>query len=515
MYNQSIHCIKIMSGIVFTTLIFICIFNVMVDPYDIFGTSEKRRPQDLIDLSYLTKAVGIIHHKPDTILIGSSIVDAGFALPGSMTVFDDDKFDEKKRRLTFRIGQNIQIYNSGIRGAGLYDIYDFIQHAYANNPKLKRIILGLEWNLFTSARKADVKVPTTPALGKKSVPISLYVNNILSWHATCDSFRTLYVIGKNKLHSVNIGPNHTEIDVVQELKNKFDGLKNKYYVFLNQKFHRFSVKAIRFNDYEAKIIQGQDEHQAAAVLFSMWAISAQKASLEANNPVANFNPDAFECLKRIVAFAKEKNIELDVYVSPQHGAYWETIKRFGLSEYVDKWLKELAQITSYWDFSSKIDFSQTVDNYFNTDALHFNSNAGEIILPSILQKKECPDIRFVNANNVDSSIRERHFALSSWVRNNGYLQDIFAHENFIKGEKFNGDLERVTFYQYRPGYQGYHIFKFMDKFIALPYSHSPYDFRKLFTEKYPGSITGNSIAEIVTVINQRKSNPILMAKTKL
>lgn len=482
-----------MCAFFITILSSLGIFNYFIDPYDLFGLPEKRRPIDLVDLSHITKAVQLIHNKRETMIIGSSIVDAGFKLPGSMTVYHQDDFAQKMADLQARLPANTHVYNAGIRGGGMSDIYHYIQHAIKNNPELKHIIIGLEWNLFGNMRRASKLVPETEPLGKTQVPFHFYANNLFSFGVTYDAARTFSGLMQNRLHDLHMWAKQHGVDITKPINYMNSEYQRLHYKAQNQ----LSPQNIPYNVIPNPVVQGKSLHDMPSLMFTIWQISAVKDLLKRNGDLALVDDQAWQDLRRIVALAKENNIQLDVYVSPQHACFWETMKRFGMEDYNYLWLKKLAEITPFWDFSERIDFSPEVDNYFDTDALHFNSNAGEIILPAIMSHKG-QGLRFVTTENIDELIHNRKLAQEKWLNGNPYLKDIYDHKTFMQAESVRGDLEKISMTRLMPVINGYQIIKFMDKYMALPQSDKPYDFRLLFLDQYPGTLHGNSVKELET-----------------
>jgi hypothetical protein len=484
-------CIKTMGAVFISALLAIGLFNYVMNPYDIFDLPEKRRPMDLVDRSHITKAVKLIHNRADTLLIGSSIVDAGFRLQGSMTVYYDDSFKQKSESLRSLLPANTEVYDAGLRGGGLGDIYHYIQQAINNNPNLKHIIIGVEWNLFSCMRKAGDLLPATEPLGKTYVPFHFYANNLFSYGATYDSGRTFSGHFINWLHHKHMHAKNNGHDITRV----FSYLNMQ---FQNWRYHledQFTAQTIPYNVIPNPVLQGQSMHDMPTLMFSIWSVSAIKDVFVRGGEKALLNDESWDYMRRIIALAKEKNIKVDVYVSPQHANYWQTMKSYGMESYNYLWLKKLAEITPFWDFSERIDFSSNVDNYFDTDALHFNPDAGEIILPTILNGGG-QGVRYVTASNVDQAIAARRLNQVKWLNGNSYLREIYNHPTFLETQNFRGNYEKIGMIRYMPAVKGYQIIRFMDKFMALPQSDKPYDFRLLMLDKYPGTIHGSSLEEL-------------------
>jgi len=476
-------CLVIVTIINFIGLISVSVFNILMDPYLLFRLIDSEKPVHLASKAYLTKAVGIIHEKPNTILLGSSIVDNGFYLPGSGKIFYDTYFNEKKLPLQSIIKPYLPIYNAGISGGGIYEVFSYLQHAYNNNPNLKHVIIGLEWTMFTTINDHNPHVPQIPVLGKTYVPIPFYIEHFLSRTVTYDSYLTLA---------------HNSVDVAQ-LENT---IKTKF-IFLAaaqaEQMVKISPKAV--TQGQDHIVQARDFSETSILYFSLWFGAGLRERLKSNGPKSLVNPDALDILQKIINFSKEKNIKLDIYVSPQSGLFWRAAKRFGVYPYFEQWLRELVKITPYWDFSGSIDFSKNIEKFFDSDALHFNQSAGEVILPAILKGIQNPNrgITYVTVKNVESFINKRHKELENHINNDEYFQEIFSRLN---PSDMSGNLDTIFPIPYEPTYKNYRIFKFMKKFIALLANQAPYDFRRVLSGHYDNMLIGESLDEVMAKIDQ-------------
>lgn len=473
--------------IFFLILLFsILLFNIVMDPYQLFGRN-KLRPGYLTSASYIPKAVGIIHEKPNTIIIGTSIVDNAFRLPGSIAGDYDSGFNEKETRLESLIHPYLPIYNAGIRGGGLYETYTYILHAYKNNPQLKHIIIGVEWGVFTTARPPTPAFPTTPALNKTYVPYLLYIDKYLSWDSTYDSYQVFLLAHPHFL--INI-PKITQAS---------SNLLNKAYLDFQQT--KFSPQDI--NPSGDQLVHAHSAAQTAELYFSLWDLADRRQRLKNNGIVALVNPDALDYMQRIVKFTQEKHIKLDVYVSPAPAVYWATAKNEGVLPCVDKWLRKLVAITPYWDFSGKVDYSAHVSDYYPNDALHFNELVGEIILPTILHGKANPaqGINYVTPTNINAVIRYRHAKLTAWLNHNKYLRDIYASNNYAFFRNNVGDWKNVLPVPYEPEYKNYKMFRFLGQVWALPANQAPYDLRRLMIGDYKNALLGDSPMQLVAKID--------------
>src|SRR5438105_10995852 len=135
--------------------------NAVVDPYNMtLWVTREGLNAYLPALPYqsrLAKAVGIIRNRPDTIILGSSVADGGFRIPGS-TPYDAQRL--LRAQTDPQQAPSPLVYNAGIRGGGTYEAVSYLKHSYLNNPRLRRVIVDLEWSSFT-----DIREGISPELG--------------------------------------------------------------------------------------------------------------------------------------------------------------------------------------------------------------------------------------------------------------------------------------------------------------------------------------------------------------
>jgi len=255
-----------------------------------------------------------------------------------------------------------------------------------------------------------------------------------------------------------------------------------------------------------QLVFGKDPIETRAFLTSLYYISNLYSDFKKHGDEILLNPEAFDYLQRIINFTKEKHLKIDVYITPQHGTHWATAERFGLGEYVDRWLTEVAKITPYWDFSGRVDFSRNVNKYFAGDDRHITYEAGEIVLISILKNKIEPEngIRYVTNQTVNQLIQYRHQAEAKWLQQNKYLANIFSNPKFKQLRNLHGDIQR-SIVHYNPTYRQYKIFEFMGNYFAIPEKYANYDLGKFIFAEYPDTIQGDSLKSVLSQIpNQHR-----------
>jgi hypothetical protein len=180
-----------LSGIVLGLLASLSAFSIIMDPFGLYHSADyippAFNPARDISYSYVTKSAKIIEYRPDKILLGSSIVDHGFRLRGSQDLWYCPIPENTRRLLISLDPQNRDFFNAAVRGGTTPEMLAFLKHAYLNNPKLKEVVLGLEWPTLL-APPNPVLLQTT-ALGKRYIPISFRLEYLLSPLALLKSYK--------------------------------------------------------------------------------------------------------------------------------------------------------------------------------------------------------------------------------------------------------------------------------------------------------------------------------------
>ena len=112
----------------FIPIVGVGVFNIVVDPYDVFNTpnflginhSKPRKGYN----DRLYKATDIIRIKPVTVLMGSSRTQQ--ALDTNYLALENHQ----------------PAYNLGLNGINIYELRRYLQHAIANQKDLDLVIIG-------------------------------------------------------------------------------------------------------------------------------------------------------------------------------------------------------------------------------------------------------------------------------------------------------------------------------------------------------------------------------------
>lgn len=93
-----------------------------------------------------------------------------------------------------------------------------------------------------------------------------------------------------------------------------------------------------------------------------------------SNPVYNYN---LEVLKRIIVFCKDKGVNLLVITSPTYKTELET---YPVDQFA-KYMKSIAGITDYWNFSGYNSVNMDKTNFYDKE--HFREKVGDMMLARI------------------------------------------------------------------------------------------------------------------------------------
>ena len=466
-------CVALVLGGVLVT-------NVVIDPYNLTllvtraGLNAELR--DLALQSRWSKAAGLIRERPRTLLLGSSVVDHGFALPGS-TDFDSHRLQHHADL----VAAVVPIYNAGIRGGGTDDSVKYLRHALVNSADLKQVIAGFEWTLFSDLKRNGPAVPDSSLLYHRHLtPQAL--TKYLTWTALYESALTL---------TVNLGLHQ------QNLRDFWQTIRGR----LAKDFGvPYQTRRLRF--YTGVPFHARSVEETRVLFFSRFFSAAMLAARNRNGPRALYREDALQDVRDLVALAQEKHVPLTLYISPMHPVFWAYIRTIGLWKDHLAWLRELAKITPFYDFSASADFSPEADAYFATDPLHFSPMLGQR-LQQYFETGSSPSglsARYVTAETVEDDIARRDQDLSDWLAKNQDVAEIVAGSALSAAD---GTLAGSTATARGDEHHGFRFVQFADRFYGLPGNEWPYDFLKVLRGDYQPMVVAASLSQAIAEIDRR------------
>lgn len=305
--------------------------NIAVDPYGIWfsqriwGWNWSKPKQTLHQR--LFKAFDIAHQKPVGLILGSSRVLYSLS-PDHPAL------------------ANYQpVYNAGLSSANMYEQLRYLQHALYYQPKLKIVIVGLDFFSFNQ----NIKNRPDFREDRLARPLFLskdYLITSLSLSVLGDSQETL---NRNKLN-----PSSQPF-----YENGF----GKY----REELEQLKGSGYRLKAFEHSI----SSHFKSPEILGNYQISEEK----------------LENLKQIVEICQKNNIQLKLFISPTHVADLEAISAAGLWTEFEQWKRLLVKISPVWDFSgytptTSEEISDQMLNYW--DSHHYRRSVGDKILNVIL-----------------------------------------------------------------------------------------------------------------------------------
>jgi hypothetical protein len=309
-------------------------FNFLIDPYGVYNQFFTLRElndykPNKEDNDRLYKAIDIIHLQPNTILLGSSRVKRGLD-PDHPALNDFPP-----------------VYNLGLNGANIYEIRRYLEHTLVNNPRLKRVILGLDFFTF------DRHIKNQPGfaeyrLEKKQISGQDAINTTFSLDTLASSQETILA--------------------------NFDTPKSDQF-----SAHKGFLPYFKIHDGNTEI-----RFQGSTKLFF---IEHQNYQLSAKY---------MEDFKTIVKLCQQNKVELIVFISPSHGIRLQSIYASGKWSVFEEWKRQIVELMgSVWDFSNynlvnREELSEKM-NYYVDDS-HYTKPIGDWVLNRILgyQDEEVP-----------------------------------------------------------------------------------------------------------------------------
>lgn len=343
------------------------VFNFVVDP---FGITNSPIFSDFNELKIekfnnvrLFKAIDVIRIKPRTLLLGSSRSDLGL--------------DPNHPALAHQAP-----YNLGLVGPNMYEVRRYFDHALANQPKLKTVVIGLDFFMFNDYLKNKPDFDEK-RLNQTSLTLKDSINAIFSISALEASKGTI----QSSIQSDAYFLYHSNgLRYVYENKPD-ESLKNKF----------------------EKMIEGFLEDDS---YYGKYRLS--------QNYLNDF--------RHIVETCKKKNIELKVFISPRHITHSEAIKQAGLWSDFENWKREIVKMATVWDFSgynsiTTEPISDQMKNYW--DSSHYRKEVGDLILNRIfkVQEKTVPNDFGVllTSDNIELQLATKRVDHAVWARQNLHL----------------------------------------------------------------------------------------------
>ncbi|BAU65289.1 hypothetical protein STA3757_26700 [Stanieria sp. NIES-3757] len=346
-------------GVVSVPIFTVGLFNWIIDPYDIFNTpnfvgiNHEKIKKDNNDR--LFKASDIIRIKPKIILVGSSRTKQG--LDPKHPVFQNQQ----------------PVYNLAINGPNFYEVRRYIEHAVANQPDLKEIVLGIDFFMFNE-HLANQPSFSEQRLEKKQLISSDVINALFS----LDTFNISRMTMDASQQEPDLNNDYGDNGFMPN-RNTNDGKTDwRFEQSINLYFTLHS-------DYQ-------------------------------------FSAQYWSDFERLVKLCQQKNIELIVFISPAHATDLESIRLTQQWTTFEHWKRKLVEFTPVWDFSgynsiTTESIAPTMSNY--VDNSHYNPQIGNLILNRIFdyQTEQVPkDFGvLITTKNIEQHLTQIRSDRENWV----------------------------------------------------------------------------------------------------
>ncbi|MBL1264992.1 hypothetical protein [Candidatus Methylomicrobium oryzae] len=381
--------IKKLLFLIIFLLVLTAIINISVDPFELFGSPKiegfNRLKPEYAKHVRMIKAHQVRIRQPEVLVIGSSRVDLGLD-PDHPALMQTD----------------VGAYNLALSSANIYEILRYIQHAHAVKP-LKQVVIGLDFFMFNVNKSNEPDFDELRLISNNRGWYKDIINSLLSYDGLSASLSTL--------------THQREISVSQYLSNGF-----------------------RDDSQHWKTIQKKGGHRRATINNESYTLKAADGfvffSIENKNPISS----TYEYFKQILLFCKFNNIDLRLFISPEHARKLILIDTIGLWKIYEDWKINLTQLIklnapsySLWDFSgfnqiTTEPFPELSDNLTQMrwywESSHYKKETGNIILNKLLGKDEkernkYPDFGVqLTLQNIDSILEQNRAQREAYIKQN-------------------------------------------------------------------------------------------------
>ncbi len=350
---------------VFMPVATVGVFNILVDPYDVFktpnflGINHSKPRKDNSDR--LFKATDVIRIKPVTVFLGSS------KTTGSL---DPDHPALKNEQ---------PAYNLGLNAINAYELRRYVEHTIANQKELELVIIGLDLFMFSSSTKNSQSF-SEQRLEKRHISLKDLIDLTFSLDVLLASKETIIDSKKTPIDIDNLGYGDNgfmpklNLDR-EEIQSIFDKYINGYY--------------------------------------KLYAAQYQPSN------------QLLDELKKIVNLCQQNQIKLILFISPSHATQWEVIRSSGKWSNFEEWKRKVVKISPVFDFSGYNSITaepihHDMENY--TTNPYYTPKVGNLVLNRILSYKEekVPDDFgiLINPENIESHLEKIRQDREVWAKNN-------------------------------------------------------------------------------------------------
>lgn len=320
---------------------------------------SQLKPKKFSNVS-LFKASDVDRIQPKTIFLGSSRTDLDL---------DPDHPALSDIQL---------VHNLALLGPNMYESKRYFEHALANQPDLKRVVVGIDFLSFNEYFGNKIGFDESQ-LGKRRLPRHDLTQTILSLDGLGASLETI----NSNIHS----------DAFYLYKEN-----GRRYVYEGD-LDRLSMQAT----FQSSI------SEAAGGTYRRYRLSQKYLSN----------------LQYIIQTCREKNIELKIFISPIYATHLETLRKSGYWSEFETWKREVVKITAVWNFTgynsiTTEPISKGMKNFW--DSAHYRKEVGDLILDCLFnyETQKVPDDfgTLVTSQNIESHLKKIRDEQSVWISNN-------------------------------------------------------------------------------------------------
>jgi len=364
----------------FTVLTIIATFNIIMDPYNVFGTPDfgfNSLKPDAKRQERLTKIIGLKmdKRKLDAVFVGTSRTD-----------WPISKADYKN--IT---GKNAE--NMAVVGMGFDEYLELADLCVKIHPEIKKVYLGLDLYTFNKNYKDN----------QKHIPFSQ------NTHITTQELATVLFAGDTTVSSF-----------ITLARNTFATKdKTKLYTRMGTTHRFFNEGIMIYFDFAfRKYYEHYDNY--------------------------SFNEENYEKLRLLKYNLKKKGVDLIMFHTPGHITDIDVIYENNMWKTFTNWKKGLTNVSDVWDFYyyNKVTASEVKpDMEYFTDAAHASDIAGKMMIETMTKSKNNGFGRLNTSKNIDKYIKQDTYNLLKWRRNNPeWIKKIQAQKNVYLKLKAEGKL---------------------------------------------------------------------------
>lgn len=339
------------------------LFNIVIDPYDIFNSYELPGVNQLKTEKFknlkLFKAIDITKIKPKTIFLGSSRAGIGLNPTHPAIV-------------------NQPAYNLALSGGNIYEAKRYFKHALANQPELETVVLGIDLFMFNELKVNELD------LNEERLEISnILPQDLLSITLSLDA---IYA-SANTIKS-NLNPNA---------------------------YHLFKENGMHYTSYS--------ERHPPQIINRFKKSISEYFKTDGYYKEYHLSNEFLSDLQEIVSVCKKLNIDIKIFISPSHATQWEAARAAGLWSIFEEWKREVVEIIPVWDFSgynsiTAEPISEDMKNYW--DNSHYRKEVGDLVLNRLFhyQEEMVPDDFgvLITPTNVEDHLSQIRTEQASWTK---------------------------------------------------------------------------------------------------